>query len=373
MARVARTWLVTSIFIAFCLHAGLVIPAAGQACSTTPVCGLPNLSSSVESTALNGLDGAQWMLYQDATTNPGAAQAATLTVQRNANYTGTAGTTGQAIWGITNVSSGVNSFEWAILGQISNSSTTSQAAAVYGQATKLVAGAPAFGGVFEVLDAAGANPTSSVVASQVDVVGDGADANGNRRGVDVYAKQYTTGGANLSVSSGVRVITEANSTFINGFRCDSATLSGSCLLMQQAQKITFTTAKDASLSYNGSALVWQIAGQSVATVSDAGAVTATTAHLTKAALPRISSCGGSVPAATAGSSNQGGQFTFGLGSRTCTVTFAVAYPTYAFCTLTPSNNYIGGYYISAQSRTGFTVSLQSATNSVKFNYGCNGN
>lgn len=96
--------------------------------------------------------------------------------------------------------------------------------------------------------------------------------------------------------------------------------------------------------------------------------------LAKAALPTISSCGTSPPAATTGSSNQGGQITFGTGTPTaCTATFASAFPNYAYCTVTPASNYTGTYYISAQSKTAFTITLGTGTDSVKFNYACNGN
>jgi hypothetical protein len=96
--------------------------------------------------------------------------------------------------------------------------------------------------------------------------------------------------------------------------------------------------------------------------------------LATAAVPTITTCGTSPPAATAGSSNNGGQFTLGTGATAaCTVTFATAYPTTAFCTVTPASAYTGTYYISAQSRTAFTVTLGTGTASVIFNYSCAGN
>jgi hypothetical protein len=103
-------------------------------------------------------------------------------------------------------------------------------------------------------------------------------------------------------------------------------------------------------------------------------VLAYTSVQVQAAVPTISTCGTSPPAATAGSSNNGGQFTLGTGATAaCTVTFATAFPTQAYCTVTPASNYTGTYYISAQSRTAFTVTLGTGTASVVFNYSCNGN
>ena len=50
--------------------------------------------------------------------------------------------------------------------------------------------------------------------------------------------------------------------------------------------------------------------------------------------PSLTSCGTTTPSVSAGSSNQGGQFTTGGTTGTaCTVTFANAYPNYAFCTI----------------------------------------
>ena len=90
-------------------------------------------------------------------------------------------------------------------------------------------------------------------------------------------------------------------------------------------------------------------------------------------LPTFSSCGTSTPAASAGSSSNGGQFTLGTGSPTsCTVAFATAFTNYAYRVVTPASNYTGTYYISAQSKTGFAVTLGSGTSSVVFNYGVTG-
>jgi hypothetical protein len=96
----------------------------------------------------------------------------------------------------------------------------------------------------------------------------------------------------------------------------------------------------------------------------------------QAAVPTISTCGTSPPAATAGSSNNGGQFTLGTGATAaCTVTFATAFPNTAFCTVTPASNYTGTYYVDqvTSDKTKFTVKLGTGTASVVFNYSCNGN
>lgn len=113
-------------------------------------------------------------------------------------------------------------------------------------------------------------------------------------------------------------------------------------------------------------------------VAVAGNVVAKTALTASAALPTISSCGTSPPAATAGSSNNAGQFTLGTGTPTaCTVTFSATYANYAYCTVTPASSggaaISGGYYISAQSNAAFTLTIGTGTDSLVFNYTCVGN
>jgi hypothetical protein len=97
-----------------------------------------------------------------------------------------------------------------------------------------------------------------------------------------------------------------------------------------------------------------------------------------AGLPTISTCGTSPPAASAGSSNSAGRFTLGTGTPTaCTVTFATAWATQAYCTVTPASSggaaISGGYYISAQSKSAFTLTIGTGTDSLIFNYTCAGN
>jgi len=96
-------------------------------------------------------------------------------------------------------------------------------------------------------------------------------------------------------------------------------------------------------------------------------------HIGIAAAPTASSCGGS-PAVDANSSAHAGKFTIGTAATACTLTFATAYPTAAFCTVTPmaAPAAIGNVpYVSAQSRTAFTVS--GGTESTSYQYACGGN
>lgn len=89
--------------------------------------------------------------------------------------------------------------------------------------------------------------------------------------------------------------------------------------------------------------------------------------------PTLSSCG-TDSSVDSGSSANGGKITFGSGTTTCTATFAVAYSTKAFCTITPLAQPAAVAnipYISAQSNSAFTIS--GGTASASYNYTCIGN
>ena len=92
-----------------------------------------------------------------------------------------------------------------------------------------------------------------------------------------------------------------------------------------------------------------------------------------AAAPAASTCG-TGPSVDSGSSANAGRFTIGTGATACTLTFSVAYPTNAYCTVTPAAQpaaFANIPYISAQSRTAFTVS--GGTASTSYYYTCGGN
>jgi hypothetical protein len=92
-----------------------------------------------------------------------------------------------------------------------------------------------------------------------------------------------------------------------------------------------------------------------------------------ASAPTASACGTS-PTVDSGSSSNFGKVTLGTGSPTaCTLTFVTAFPTNAYCSVTPVSNYTGTYYISAQSRTAFTITLGTGTSNAVFQYTCGGN
>lgn len=88
-----------------------------------------------------------------------------------------------------------------------------------------------------------------------------------------------------------------------------------------------------------------------------------------------SSCGTN-PVTPVGN-NLAGSFTTGTASPVaCTLTLATAFPTSAFCTISPANSaavgIAGGTYVSAQSKSAFTITLGAGTSSAAYNYTCSG-
>ena len=103
-----------------------------------------------------------------------------------------------------------------------------------------------------------------------------------------------------------------------------------------------------------------------------GGITAPVLYSTAAA-PTASSCGTS-PVVDTGSSNNAGKVTFGSATTACTLTFASAFANNAYCTVTPAAQPAAVAnipYISAQSKTAFTIS--GGTASASYYYTCGGN
>ena len=120
-----------------------------------------------------------------------------------------------------------------------------------------------------------------------------------------------------------------------------------------------------------------------ASLSRAGALTAasdisTPTHLLNTSgVPTLSSCGSTLNGTVAtGSTNASGNITFGTITPTaCTITFATAYPNYAFCTISAASAVAIAAttlpYISAQSKSAFTITIAAGA-APSFNYNCVG-
>lgn len=151
---------------------------------------------------------------------------------------------------------------------------------------------------------------------------------------------------------------------------NSVTGTGS-MVLSASPTLTGTPAIGAA---TGTSLVTTGAVTAGTALAAGTSVTAVTHLLNSSAVPAASSCGTS-PAITASSTNQGGQFTTGTGTPSaCTITFANAFPTAAFCTVTPVNAAAVGVTarISASSASAFTATLGSGTDTATYNYHCMG-
>ena len=119
-------------------------------------------------------------------------------------------------------------------------------------------------------------------------------------------------------------------------------------------------------------------GSDLVTIDSAGAISTasnvTNLHnYTSVSVPTTSTCGTS-PSVDAGSSNHAGKITFGSATTACTLTFASAFANNAYCTVTPAAQPAAVAnipYISAQSKTAFTIS--GGTASASYYYTCGGN
>jgi hypothetical protein len=179
-------------------------------------------------------------------------------------------------------------------------------------------------------------------AGYLEYMNTGTGANGLCPGV--YASAFISSGTFVTPSSGQGVYggTATNGAYLagNGSGCDAvvgnATYNNICI-PHGTPHVTI----DAGLLNSGSA-------------------------------PGLTSCGSSP---SVSGTDIGGVVTFGTSSPTaCTLTFNIAYPSSAWCTIAPANSAAGGItaYISAQSKTAFTITLSGGTNSVAYNYTCNG-
>ena len=311
---------------------------------------LPGLTTNVVGSGIPGLAAGQWFIYNGPSSVP--SYLAGLRTQFDPSYTGgTPGVTRYAHWVRCNPTAGVADYIWCGLDQLTNSATGGQNTARYIQATKKSGAGPTFGFVSELRDDSGsANPASGLV-NEIDIVVNGTDTSIQRLGLDFVAKTYGAGavghvgrGISFTSSGGAIFDTLVGGTANIGNGID---LSG--------MTVTGSPFKSAGFSVNnvGNTIVKTLA--------------------VSAAAPAASSCGTS-PSVASNSSGSGGKVTFGSGSTACTLTFSVAYANAAFCTITPMAQPAAVSsipYISAQSKTAFTIS--GGVDSGSYTYTCAGN
>jgi hypothetical protein len=280
-------------------------------------------------------------------------------------------------------------------GSVSFASATTGAQTVAGTIVD-ISYAPSWGVVGNCVDQSGENnPWKSCIGAELDVTlqpttaNATTDTNKNRVGLQVQLN----GNANAAGSYAGRAIligaaggltwdrgADFHGAFGVGLDFTGATFTGATIMLAHDQKIAFDAIAAGtytrSLWHSSSGLTYTTATGNVFFVDDNGnAKVGNAGHYTQTTnLPRISACGTSPPAASAGSGNNGGQITFGTGTPTaCTVTYASPFPTNAYPTVTPASAYAGTFYLSGVSKTGFTINLSAGTSDVVFNYTVFGN
>jgi hypothetical protein len=210
------------------------------------------------------------------------------------------------------------------------------------------------------------------------------------KGVDLSALTITTSafkstGYNITGSGAATVASLASSGAVSGTTGNfSSTLSASTITSTGAASAFVMASRTGSgtsyLWYNpsGAGIRLSDGGSDIVTVDSAGAIVSSSNvtgihHYSTVSVPTASACGGS-PAVDAGSSAHAGKITFGSATTACTLTFASAFANNAFCTVTPGAQPAAVAnipYISAQSKTAFTIS--GGTASAVYYYNCGGN
>jgi hypothetical protein len=280
-------------------------------------------------------------------------------------------------------------------GSVSFASATTGAQTVAGTIVD-ISYAPSWGVVGNCVDQSGENnPWRSCIGAELDVTLQPTtatattDTNKNRVGLQVQLN----GNANAAGSHGGRAVlvgaasgltwdrgVDFQGAFGIGIDFTGAKFTGAAIMLAHNQRIALDAGAAGtytrSLWHSTSGLTYTTPTGNIFFIDDSGnAKVGNTGHYTQTTnLPMISDCGISPPAASAGSGNNGGQITFGTGTpTTCTVTYASAFPTNAYPTVTPASSYAGTYFLSGISKTGFTINLSAGTSSVVFNYTVFGN
>lgn len=156
--------------------------------------------------------------YLQLTKTTGYAQDfAEFYVERDANYTGgTSGYVNTAGRFKTAARAGALSYEWSLVGIMDNYSTSSdnsENVGIYAQAIKNSTG-KTFSHVAELIDKGGANPSTSSVAQELDLVAIGGDA--SRQRIITYMKAASYDGNPARVDTGLLLTTDNIASYNSG-------------------------------------------------------------------------------------------------------------------------------------------------------------
>lgn len=252
----ANTWTVPQTFSA------ITVPA------------LPGLTSNVASTGIPGLNGGQWMVYSAPSTLP--SYVGVFRSQFDPSYTGgTAGVVRASHYNVGTVGSGVVDYIWLGMDKLTNNATGGQNVARYMQALKNSGAGPTWATVSEARDTSNtSNPTSGLVAHEVDLFVNGTDSLNQRVATDYVFGKHNSGGAAAEFGYGIRFAAyggvAGDATIKKAVYFNTATYT---TFIGSAPGAVVTDGIDFSATtFTGS--VWKSSGL---TISGAGNITGTTA------------------------------------------------------------------------------------------------
>lgn len=243
-------------------YSNIIFPSGAWVISSLPtipastlLTALPGATFSGTGASLLGLSVGSPANNQIVDFNPAVGQLATFNIFKNPHYTGgTPGFTPATLRIQTNVGANVADYEWGFLSILNNSATGGQNVAIYGQGNKLTGAGPTWAGVFEVQDKSGAaNPTTGMVAVEIDCRASGTDSNSLRVGLDLVCSRYpynsgiaatigygyrvgSFGDASVTIGIGYSVL---NTTCNVAFDCSNATIISGSLRMAQNVPVLF--------------------------------------------------------------------------------------------------------------------------------------
>ena len=302
------------------------------------------------------------------------------------NFCADPGSQYQAVWGLGSYTSPTVNFATNYGPIFSTNNTWTGSNTFNGSAsfngglswTGALSSVTAGGGVLWSFGLPGSSGHSTSTPDAIDLGNDYSSANGANPKLIIYHDNVGQSGIGYA-SDGIDII---SSSAINFWVSSSklVTISGTSLsngVLSVLSTVGSTSPTTGALAVAGGA---GISGSAYVggSVVGSGSITAATYLLNSANAPTVSSCGSS-PTAAGTSGNNGGYFTLGTGTVTsCTVTFGTAYPTAAFCTVTPFGNYTGTMYVShiggdSTGKTGFVLNLSTNGAGIAFNYDCIGN
>lgn len=229
-------------------------------------------------------------------------------LRRNVNHSGgTAGIVANAFRADTYVPAGVDNFEWTMTA-LMDTSGSGENVAMYGICRTRTAAAPGWGGVFEVEDYGGANPTGNKLGIEIDNTGNGTDNNNVRVGVDVAIRNRDPAGADIVAAWGVRIQNGGSANALVkvaygffsgmkatvGFDTSDAIIGTAAFRMASGQAFALNAGSTRTISYDGNGFTWTVAGAVQARLTDTGGITLNTTRFgilgtwaTGAAIPTL--------------------------------------------------------------------------------------